>query len=446
MKKIFISLIASLALLGCDDAPENKEVRLTPTPPPVVIEINDDFDDSYTMLDVEQNYVMCLLTNGLDQDDMCEDICSDIYDAVSCDTVEDKYEELYGIGSSSPKMIVSPFKSKTVVRTSNWVYSAPSCTHSPTRASIEKGKIFKQNETCITKKQKTTYYKDGSKFTEYARDVKVSSQMKVGTGKSFVISKTPTSVEQKEDAKTAAKYSSNLSTSTKAVDSKTVVQQKDNSKATVTKTEDAKIAAKFSSNLSTSGSNSESKNNSTKTTTVEDAKTAAKFSSNLSSSTTSTTTNTTNTTEPVAVVEESSGISATDVATVAAVGAAAGVATNIKPKNTKAVTNDVKKITVVSKSSWIKSGKPYSCGTFSPSESSQPKNKSFKQSRKCKQNEKQNIKMSDGSTKTETRTVMTTQTKVAYGTKATKSNKSNKSNKSYSSSSSNKNKNNKKKY
>lgn len=173
------------------------------------------------------------------------------------------------------------------------------------------------------------------------------------------------------------------------------------------------------------------KNSTTKTTTGTST-TASKYSSNLtvtkpkedtskikSTTTTTTTANTTSTTaskyssnltatKPKEEVVEESSFGVGEVAVgAAAVGTAAALTTKTKPKS-----KTVKKDT-----GWVKSGSPYSCGSYSPSASSKPKGKKFKQTRSCKQKEIRTITYSDGSVEKSSRVTSASQSKEAIGTK-----------------------------
>lgn len=389
MKKLFISLLATFALFGCEDSTEVKQVNVQPivVQEPSVTVVNVSNNVSYSLLDVENNYVSCLIREGIDQDDYCEEMCSFVFDYESCDTIEDKYELLYGIGSDKPKRFESPYKKKSIVRTSNWeTYKRPECTVTPLASTIEAGKEFKQTQSCKQSYIQTVYYEDGSKNNSFK--IEKSSKETYQRGTKVV------------DVKPAANstYSSNLAT--KPVTQTTVTQPaKDVAKPVVDtvvkgKTDSAKLANQYSSNLI---QKTDSKPVNVKS--VEEAKTAIvkpkssdlinanKYSSNL-----------------VANAKVTDDKKASDKS----VSKAKVYTSNlVQPK---------KPVTIVDSGSWRDVGMP-TCGSWSPSEYSKPKNKSFTQKQSCKQKQVKIIKYSDGKTKKETKTKSFSKTRTAYGKK-----------------------------
>jgi hypothetical protein len=71
----------------------------------------------------------------------------------------------------------------------------------------------------------------------------------------------------------------------------------------------------------------------------------------------------------------------------------------------------------VSWSGWVDSGSVYSCGSYSPSESTVNGGQTFTQTRSCKQNQTRTRTYSSGETATESRTIDENNTRSATGTK-----------------------------
>ncbi len=380
MKKLLFIALSALALFGCEDNP--KTVYVEPTPPPVIIET---YDDDYSIQEVDNFYVMCLVTNGIDQDDYCEETCADIFDYNSCDDVEDKYEELYGIGSDEPdSLFISSYKSEyKPSKTSKWYkYGSKSCSAYPPTSSIEKGKSFKQNNKCVQKYYKNVTYKNGSSSKQFKTEI-LSSKSSMAVGTKVIVKD-----------KTAKKYSSNLIQSDKL---KTKKEEEDKKDVATT------VPAKA---LVVGGA----------------ASPTTKYSSNLLSSE-----------KLKPKKEETKEDVATTVPTEAlVVGGAAAVATTKYSSNL--LSSDKMKpkpVTVTSTGAWKNSGAPYSCGSWSPSTSSKKKNQSFKQYASCKQKLTQTIKYSDGTTKTNSKVSSVKSSRSARGTKITYSSSSSSSKKKY---------------
>lgn len=402
MKKLLFIALSVFALFGCEDEP--KQVQHVPQPqPPIVFE----FDDSYSMLDVENNYVSCLIINGIDQDDYCEEQCADIFDYDSCDSVEDKYERIYGIGTDRPdNVFITSYQEKNKIKSEGtWKkYGTQSCSTMPMTSSVEKGKKFNQTKKCVSKYYRTVKYTNGSSTTQYKTET-VSSVSIPAIGTKVVkttpvkATNTSTGANNVTTSQTANKYSSNLLASDKL-------------KTTTEKTTNASTGA---NNVTTS-------------------QTANKYSSNLLASDKLKTTTEKNKTEPVkteaAQVEETT-ISETE----AVVAGGAAVAATKYSSNLLASEKLKKKapVTVTSTGQWKNSGSAYSCSSWSPRTSSKKKGERFTQYANCKQKQTQLVKYSDGSTKTNTKVSTVRKEKPAIGTKASNSSSSS-SSKSYSSS------------
>lgn len=121
MKKYVFFLLASFALFGCEDKTHTQvETIEIPQPtiqvvssPETIVKVFHVDDNSYSMSDVNENYLSCLIQNGVDEDDYCEEVCAYRYDYFSCDIVEDYYEDRLGIGSDH---VVSPIVYRTQYR------------------------------------------------------------------------------------------------------------------------------------------------------------------------------------------------------------------------------------------------------------------------------------------------------------------------------------------
>lgn len=105
IKTLGLSVLLSLGLTACgdDDNVEVKEVvvveKVVIQQPAQQVYVPPVLSQRYTMMDVENEYRSCLMTYGLSQDDYCEEVCSYKYNAYDCDTIEDYYEETFGIGA-----------------------------------------------------------------------------------------------------------------------------------------------------------------------------------------------------------------------------------------------------------------------------------------------------------------------------------------------------------
>lgn len=338
MKKLLLPIIGLFLLFGCDDSPDNY-VEKKETPVVEVIQVVDPDEPQYTENDVFSFYTSCLLTEGIKEDDYCEEICADEFDYDSCDFAEDTISDILSAGKDLKKEKAKRYSHKVVKSESTW---------------FKKGSPKCGNNKCTQTYYKTIYYKDGSSSKSYKTESYTKKNMNSAT-------KTTTG----STSTTTSKYSSNL----------TATNQKEDTSKTK------------SSTITT---------NTTNTTST----TASKYSSNLTA------------TKPKEEVKEEvaeeSSIGVGEVAVgAAAVGTAAALTTKTKSKS-----KTVKKDT-----GWIKSGSPYSCGSYSPSASSKTKGKKFKQTRSCKQKEIRTITYSDGSVEKSSRVTSASQSKEVIGTK-----------------------------
>lgn len=329
MKKlsiIFTSLLFTLALIGCEDS---SQVEKSYTDQPIVQEsyeqerrieqqqmqnaivqqqiiqqLSYGYRD-YNQSDVEYYYKTCLFTEGLDQDDYCEDICGYEYDANSCDDAEDDFTAIYG------------------------------------KFGSDKSRGFKNDYNGYSNKYRTT-----TTTTIHVYEHKNLSKAK----------------QESETRKANYEASKAVSNKTKQTAPQSNLSKK-----------------KINTNVKTE----------TKAITTPKKNTAPQ--SNLSRKKTET---------KIAT------------ATSLTVKKQAAVQSNLKRKPKKEVA-----VTVVSTSSYKKSGSPYSCGSYSPSTSSKKKGKSFKQKATCTQKLVQTIKYSNGTSKTKSKTKRVTKSRSAKGTK-----------------------------
>lgn len=482
MKKLLLIALSALALFGCGDDDE-KEVKViqepvvveAPVVQPVIVQqpviIQQPFQiqhDYYSLDDVERHYLMCLVVNGVDEDDYCERQCADVFDYDSCDYIEDLYEKPEESKTYNTIFINSQnnYYDSNNRREGNWIkYSNASCNVYPYASSIENGKSFTQTKTCFDKYHRDITYNDGFSTKEY-KQVEVSKR-------SYTLKGTKTTAKP---LKESDKYSSNLIHSDKLKASN--VPKKTEAVQNVDSTSKSQSSAQHSSNLLSSdklkpvtpkvtepiqnkansnGSSSAQYSSNllssdklkpvapktteaTQNTAVSNSSSSAQYSSNLLSSDKLKTGSTSETTEsPTADIVEPTTAIPTEALLVGGGVAAAAAASKLNNTDKKSLSNnktgsDIKKettktkpvvkpkpVTIVSKGSWKDSGKPYSCGSWSPSRSSVKKNKSFRQTASCKQKQVQTIKFSDGSKKTETKVVSVRESRTEYGTKANSS-------------------------
>lgn len=106
--------------------------------------------------------------------------------------------------------------------------------------------------------------------------------------------------------------------------------------------------------------------------------------------------------------------SATTATVIGATALAATTTTANKSITTKKI--------VKSQTAWTNIGTA-SCGSWSPSKSTQPKNKPFKETQTCSQKQTQTTIWSDGGKSSDSKTHKYTNTQKAYGTKITSSKK-----------------------
>jgi hypothetical protein len=217
MKKLLLPIIGLFLLSGCDDAPDNY-IEQEPTPIVEVVEVVDFDEPEYTENDVFSFYTSCLLIEGIQEDDYCEEVCADEFDYDSCDFAEDTISDLLSVGKDLEKEKAKRYSHKVVKSESKW---------------FKKGSPKCSNNKCTQTYYKTIYYKDGSSSKSYKTETytqkNTNSATKTTTGSTSV---------------TASKYSSNL-TSTKPKEDTSKTKSATNNTTTTTST----TASKYSSNL-----------------------------------------------------------------------------------------------------------------------------------------------------------------------------------------------------
>jgi hypothetical protein len=192
---------------------------------------------SYNLNDVEYNYRSCLFKNGFDQDDYCEEACSFEFDANSCDIIEDRYEDLYGIGadkSKHTKLVRVRVRSESQWKNVGYTSGCSKWTPATSNRSN-----FQQTAQCKQKQVRNLIYTDGYTGKDY-QYVSVKKTRQHTSNISKYETKKTNKVIQKNSVK-ADRYSSNLSRTKKQID-KTII-----AKPTVN-TKNVK-AERYSSNL-----------------------------------------------------------------------------------------------------------------------------------------------------------------------------------------------------
>lgn len=187
MKKLLLTIIGLFLLSGCDETPDNYAEKKE-TPVVEVIQVVDPYEPNYTENDVFSFYTSCLLTEGIKEDDYCEEVCADEFDYDSCDFAEDTISDILSAGKDLEKEKAKRYSHKVVKSESKWFKKdSPKCS----------------NNKCTLTYYKTVYYKDGSSSKSYKTETYTQKNTNSET-------KTTTS----STSTTASKYSSNL-TSTK---------------------------------------------------------------------------------------------------------------------------------------------------------------------------------------------------------------------------------------